>query len=482
MNLDFRQHPALLEHIVDTLLAGIFTVDAQGCFVAWNRGAERITGYSQQDLLGQPCSLLEGANCKGFAALTELMHATATPHVGICQQECKLLSKDGREVHIHGNLQLLYSPVVENEPTHVDGPSASIPLIEKSGHALKVIGAVGCFMDVSSLIHAHEKIEVLERQATTGFAFEELIGNSEPMQQVFRRLKLAADSDVTALLIGESGTGKELAARAIHKQSERRHKPFMAINCAAIPTELLESELFGHVKGAFTGATSDRAGLFEVADGGTLFLDEIGDVSPAIQVKLLRVLQEREIRRVGESAPRRVDVRLITATHRDLMQMVNDEKLREDFYYRIHVFAIRLPPLRERREDIPLLVDHFIRQLAASSGLSASHIDGIARDTLDVLVEYHWPGNVRELRNAIEHATVLASGDRLSYFDLPPEVRGASNVDLTACGLTSEQAQEKDRILQALRQVGGNRTKAATALGTSRVTLWKKISRYGIEI
>ncbi|MEZ6076281.1 MAG: sigma 54-interacting transcriptional regulator [Pirellulaceae bacterium] len=264
-----------------------------------------------------------------------------------------------------------------------------------------------------------------------------------------------------------------MAARAIHKQSGCRHKPFMAINCAAIPTELLESELFGHVKGAFTGATSDRAGLFEVADGGTLFLDEIGDVSPAIQVKLLRVLQEREIRRVGESrtAPSR---RAADHGHPPRLDANGQRRKATRGFLLSHPRLCHPPPpLRERRR-YPFVGRSLHSSVGCQQRLSASHIDGIARDTLDVLVEYHWPGNVRELRNAIEHATVLASGDRLSYFDLPPEVRGASNVDLTACGLTSEQAQEKDRILQALRQVGGNRTKAATALGTSRVTLWKK--------
>ena len=459
MELDFHKSPAILEHIADTLVAGIFTVDAAGCFVAWNKGAERITGYFARDLIGQPCAFLEGPNCKGFAVLADLLRDDSPHTLGMCQQECKLLSKDGREVHIHGNVQ---------------------KLLDEAGG---VVGAVGCFMDVSAVVYANQKIEVLQQQAATGFAFEQLIGNSQPMREVFRQLKLAAESDVTVLISGESGTGKELAARAIHQQSARAAQPFIAINCAAVPENLLESELFGHVKGAFTGATSDRAGLFEVAQGGTLFLDEIGDVSPAMQVKLLRVLEEREIRRLGQSQTRPVDVRLITATHRDLMQLVNAEKIREDFYYRIHVFSISLPALRERLEDIPLLVEHFIGQLARLRRSADSlTIDGIARDTLDVLREYHWPGNVRELRNAIEHASVLASGDRIGYFDLPPEIRGVSREMATVAGLTKEQAQEKERILQALRQAAGNRTKAASALGTSRVTLWKKIARYGIQV
>lgn len=458
MELDFRNSPAVLRHIIDTLVAGIFTVDAQGHFVAWNRGAERITGYLAQDLIGKPCSFLDGPNCKGFGSLAELL-SDASPASGMCNQECKLMARDGTEVYIHGSVQLIHG---------VDGSLG---------------GAVGCFMDVTSLVQANEKIAILEKQAATGYRFEEMIGNSEPIREVFRQLKLAADSDVTVLLTGESGTGKELAARAIHRQSARRDKAFMAINCAAIPESLLESELFGHVKGSFTGATSDHQGMFEAASGGTLFLDEIGDVSPSIQVKLLRVLQEREVRRLGDVKSRPVDVRLITATHRDLMQLVNSEKLREDFYYRIHVFGIRLPPLRERKEDIPLLVEHFIQEISRSRKVlsDATPIDGIARDTLDVLTEYHWPGNIRELRNAMEYACVTATGDRLTYFDLPPEVRGNSGDSPITQGMSAEQLSEKNRILDALKQTGGNRTKAAAMLGTSRVTLWKKMSRYAIS-
>ncbi len=458
MELDFRNSPAVLGHIIDTLVAGIFTVDAKGNFIAWNRGAERVTGYLASDLIGRPCALLDGPNCKGFGSLADLLSA-ASPASGMCNQECKIMARDGTEVYIHGSVQL-----VHNE----DGTLA---------------GAVGCFMDVTSLVQANEKIAILEKQAATGYRFEEMIGNSEPIREVFRQLKLAADSDVSVLLTGESGTGKELAARAIHRQSARRDRPFMAINCSAIPENLLESELFGHVKGSFTGASSDHQGLFEAASGGTLFLDEIGDVSPAIQVKLLRVLQEREVRRVGDVKSRAVDVRLITATHRDLMQLVNAEKLREDFYYRIHVFGIRLPPLRERKEDIPLLVEHFIREICHTRKILSGSppIDGIARDTLDVLIEYPWPGNIRELRNAMEYACVTATGDRITYFDLPPEVRGGVSVAPLTQGMTAEQLNEKNRIIDALKQSGGNRTKAAAMLGTSRVTLWKKISRYAIN-
>lgn len=456
MELDFRKDPSILTNIVDAMAPGVFTVNGKGEFVAWSEGAERITGYSSKDVIGRHCDILEGENCKGFATLADLL-GSDTPPPGMCDQECKLLSKDGRELFIHGSVRILRD--------------------EKG----QVAGAVGTFSDITSMVQANEKIATLEVLARGQQSFEHLIGDSLPMREVFRRLKLAADSDVTVLVTGESGTGKELAAAAIHAQSARHDRPFLALNCSAIPDSLLESELFGHVEGSFTGATSDKVGIFEAASGGTLFLDEIGDVSPAIQVKLLRVLQEHEIRRVGESKNRKVDVRLVTATNKDLRKLVADGMIREDFFYRIHVFEIRLPPLRERREDIPLLVDHFIHELCQSKGRS---VDGIARDALKLMMDYHWPGNVRQLRNAIEHACVTVAGDRISYLDLPPELRdphGTSLADISN-DLSADERAERDRILEALRQTGGNRTKAADLLGTSRVTLWKKIGRYAIEV
>jgi len=455
MELDFHKDPSILSDIVDAMATGVFTVDAGGNFISWSGGAERITGYAANDVIGKPCQILEGPNCKGFATLAEIMRSP-TPPEGMCNQECKVQSKDGRKLNIHGSIRLL---------TDDNG----------------LVGAVGSFADITSVVQANEKIAILEEQARSQKQFERLIGTSAPMQEVFRRFKLAADSDVTVLVTGESGTGKELAAAAIHSQSDRHDKPFLALNCSAIPETLLESELFGHSKGAFTGATADKKGIFEESSGGTLFLDEIGDLSPAIQVKLLRVLQEREIRRVGEGQTRKVDVRLVTATNKNLKTLVADGKVREDFYYRINVFEIRMPPLRERKEDIPLLVDHFIDELCRAKGRKA---DGIARDALQLMMDYHWPGNVRQLRNAIEHACVTVAGDRLSYLDLPPELRDPHGMNLpdVANDLAAEEQAERERIIDALRQTGGNRTKAAELLGTSRVTLWKKIGKYAIEI
>ncbi|OGH57544.1 MAG: hypothetical protein A3G34_16855 [Candidatus Lindowbacteria bacterium RIFCSPLOWO2_12_FULL_62_27] len=334
----------------------------------------------------------------------------------------------------------------------------------------------------TSLFLAREKIALLEEQTKGRHAFEGMIGKSDPMQNVFRSIRLAAESDVTVLLSGESGTGKELAARAIHSVSERSNKPFMAVNCSAIPETLLESELFGHVKGSFTGAVRDKPGLFPAADGGTLFLDEIGDVSPAIQVKLLRTLQEREIRRVGDEQQIKIDVRLVTATNRNLQHLVSSGAVREDFYYRIRVFEIHIPPIRDRKEDIPLLIEHYISEFSRAR---QKPIQGIEKDALRKMLDYPWPGNVRELRSAIEHAFVTASSDRITLDNLPAEIRlprAPAQPPISARPGRTDEESEKTMIIEALRATGGNRTKAAKLLGVSRVTLWSKIRVHRIQV
>ncbi|MEZ6108899.1 MAG: sigma 54-interacting transcriptional regulator [Pirellulaceae bacterium] len=454
MDLDFRRDPHLLLDIVDQMHAGVFTVDARGRFVAWSNGAERITGYRAEDVVGKPCSILEGEYCRGFSAVTEMLNAPNPPQT-LCEQECKIVARTGRELHLAGTVRIMVNDQRE------------------------VTGAVGTFTDVSSIVRANERFEVLQRQTHTEVAFDQLIGQSPVMLEVKRRIRLAADSDVTVLITGESGTGKELAAKAVHALSRRSAEPFLPVNCSAIPESLLESELFGHMKGAFTGALRDQVGVFEAADQGTLFLDEIGDVAPAIQVKLLRVLQERAIQRIGEQRLRKIDVRLVTATHQNLAQSVATGKIREDFYYRIHVFEIRMPSLRERPDDIPALAEHFRQELSSSSGRG---IVGFTREAMERLSAYHWPGNVRQLRNAIEHACVTASADQIGYLDLPLEVREPMRGESPASfeGWAAEELAERDRILDALRQTGGNKTKAAELLGYSRVTLWKKIARLGI--
>ncbi|RME47554.1 MAG: PAS domain S-box protein [Deltaproteobacteria bacterium] len=459
MELDFRKDPTILSKIVDAMADGVFTVDAHGNFVAWSEGAERITGYRQEEVIGRPCTILEGPNCKGFHTLSELLGNPSAAPVGICNQECKVLSRDGRELYLHGNVRLLH---------------------DEQG---AVIGAVGTFTDLTSFVQANEKISLLEEQTRHREAFEQMIGKSRRMQEIFRRLRLAAQSDVTVLLTGESGTGKEVAAAAIHAQSARRDKPFLAVNCSAIPEALLESELFGHVKGAFTGAVRDKIGIFEQAHGGTLFLDEIGDVAPMLQLKLLRVIQEQEIRRVGDERGRKVDVRLITATNRNLQESLRSGTMREDFYYRIRVFEITLPPLRERREDIPLLIRHFIEKFSKIYG---KEVRGIARDALQRMIAHPWPGNVRELENAIEHAFVTVTGEKITLLDLPEEIRNPQRRlppllrHHSPPQRNDGDLSERERIEAALAKTGGNRTQAAELLGYSRVTLWKKMKKFGL--
>ncbi|WP_447969753.1 sigma-54 interaction domain-containing protein [Nitrospira sp. M1] len=457
MELDFRKNPGILSNMVDVMADGVFTVDAQGHIVAWSAGAARITGYASQDVIGQSCHVLEGQTCKGFSKLTEFLENPTPYPWGICNQECKVLGKDGRELYLYGNVSVL-----RNE----EGT---------------VIGAVGTFTDLTAFILSNEKIAVLEEQTKSRDAFQQLVGKSQVMQEVFRRLRLAAQSDVSVLVTGESGTGKELAARAIHALSSRKNQPFFAINCSAIPETLLESELFGHVKGAFTGAIRDKVGVFQAADGGTLFLDEIGDTSPLLQLKLLRVLQEGEVRRVGDERAIKVNVRLITATNKELKKALASGDIREDFYYRIRVFEITMPPLRERREDIPLLVNHFIGEYAI---IYQRSVTDMAQDAMQHLVKYSWPGNVRELRNAIEHAFVTVEGDCLTLLDLPSEIRlpdCKSSPTTSSPVLSAEHDQERDRILSALHQTNGRKLEAAKLLGMSRVTLWKKLQKYGIQ-
>ncbi len=322
----------------------------------------------------------------------------------------------------------------------------------------------------------------LKEQLNDRFGLESMTGNSAPMQQLFESIQQAAPTQATVLIQGESGTGKELVARAMHRLSTREQGAFVAVHCAALSAQLLESELFGHEKGAFTGALARRRGRFELADGGTLFLDEIGEIDAAVQVKLLRVLEERTFERVGGNDSVEVDIRLIAATNRDLREMVDAGDFREDLYFRLDVVTLDLPPLRERLGDIPLLCDRFVREFSERNG---KPIDGITSDAVNQLAAYHWPGNVRELRNTIEKMVVLSRGERLSTQDIPPKIKAASQ-DHLASAATTMAAQsshslaetEKGMILAALRTHAGNRTKAAEVLGISRRTLHRKLNQF----
>ncbi len=315
-------------------------------------------------------------------------------------------------------------------------------------------------------------------------SFADIVSKNRRMQEIFSLVQKVADFKTTVLILGESGTGKELIARAVHRNSKRKSRPFVAVNCAAIPETLLESELFGHVRGAFTDALADKVGLFEQANGGTLFLDEIGEMPLSLQVKLLRVLQDEEIRVVGGTIARKIDVRVISATSKNLEHEISEGRFREDLYFRLNVFTITLPPLRDRQEDIPLLVDHFIAK--HSVNMSRAEV-ACSPETLRVMMDYNWPGNVRELENCIERALVVCESGNIGVDSLPEKVKDAKsgktpNLDFSSMSIKqAEETIERELIRQALEQTGGNRTHAAKLLEISQRALLYKIKEYGME-
>ena len=320
----------------------------------------------------------------------------------------------------------------------------------------------------------------LHEQIDRKYGLENIIGESPAMRQLFETVQQVAPSRATVLITGETGTGKELIAKAIHNLSPRKSGPFIAVHAAALPSTLLESELFGHEKGAFTGAVERRIGRFELADGGTLFLDEVSELQPPIQVKLLRVLEERAFERVGGAKTLQVDVRLVAATNKDLKKLVTEGKFRDDLFYRLSVVAVDLPALRERRDDIPLLVKAFIDEFGRENN---KQVRELTPEALNVLLAYDWPGNVRELRNAIEQMVVLARAERLTVRDVPAAIRGSADltkISVVRTGMTVEEA-ERQLIVQALKETEGNRTKAAQKIGISRRTLHRKLKEFGLE-
>lgn len=325
-----------------------------------------------------------------------------------------------------------------------------------------------------------KKVEDLTRQTRQRYKLDDILGKSEAMRKVFDMIRRVAGTNSTVLVTGKTGTGKELVARAIHNHSDRKDKPFVVVNSSAIPHGLLESELFGYTKGAFTGALKDKPGFFHEANGGTLFLDEIGEVDASIQVKLLRVIEDNYIVPVGSTKGEKVDIRLITATSRDLQQELNNGPFREDLYYRLNVMSIHLPELTERREDIPLLAEHFLATFSSSMG---KEIDDISEDALALLLEYHWPGNVRELENTIERACLVCDSERILPEHLIQEIRFPEEVRVEKAKEQGKSLEEleKEYILMILEKVGGHKTRASSILGIDRRTLYRKLKQYGIE-
>lgn len=376
----------------------------------------------------------------------------------------------------------------------LDGAFVCVP-VRKGDVVLGALSAWRTTPDGADLVADQEVLEVVaglleslvERHASRAAEAQavarqphHLVGRSKRMREVYALVDQVADTPTTVLLRGESGTGKELVARALHEGGARSRGPFVKVNCAALPAAIIESELFGHEAGSFTGATGRRKGRFELSDGGTIFLDEIGDLAPETQIKLLRVLQEREFERVGSAEPVRVDVRVIAATSRDLETMIVEERFRPDLYYRLNVFPIHLPPLRERRSDILLLADHFVEQFSRAHGKSVRRI---ATPAIDLLMSYHWPGNVRELENCVERAVLLTRDDVVMSHHLPPSLQGPDEAgEGTTPGLEAAlDAVERDLVLDALKAHRGNMAAAARALGITERKMGLRVSRHGID-
>ena len=454
--------PRFAGYLLDSMADGVFTLDGEGRITTWNTSMERISGYSQGEAMGCSCSMLGFNLCIQKSCPAGVKECGIYTKGAVDAKECVLKHKDGHPVPVLKSARL-----VKDE-------------------AGRVIGIVETITDLTDLKRARRKAEEYSRRLGEMHRLDNIIGKSHPMQQVFDAIGAAASSEATVLIQGESGTGKELVAGAIHYNGARADAPMVAVNCSALSESLLESELFGHVKGAFTGAVRDRTGRFEEAASGTILLDEIGEVSPFIQVKLLRVLQEREIERVGESLKRKIDIRVIASTNKDLFQLVKEGMFREDLYYRLKVFPIIVPPLRERKEDIPLLTTFFIDQQNGKTGKS---IRGLSSTAMRLFLDYYWPGNVRELENAVEHAFVLCRGGEIDILDLPVELRQAEYRAGTAQPVTNpgrsyrkRAAIDRDGLLTMLDQYDWNKAEVARQLGVSRTAVWKYMKKWKIPL
>ena len=442
--------------VVDTIQDGVMIVNTEGRIVSVNLAFEQITGYRRKEIVGKSCDTLNCTSCEIVRHQEDCHWCVMFKKGHLKKQKCSLTRKDGRIVHILKNASVLKD---END---------------------RVTGAVETMTDITDLVAKETQIESYRRELYAEDRFYGMIGVSAPIQRVFELIANAARSDAPVIIFGESGTGKEMVARAIHEAGSRNAKPYVKVNCAALNESLLESELFGHVKGAYTGAHRGREGRFEAAAGGDIFLDEIGDLPLSTQVKLLRVLEEKVVERVGDNRAIKVDVRIISATNHNLTALIAKGAFREDFYYRINVIPIHVPPLRERIEDIPLLSRSFFNRILLKS---EKKIDGICKAAMDALVAYAWPGNVRELKSAFEFAFVSCPGGMIESDHLPPQIIGnASACNPGRAVISGSLDDAKRRLLEvALEKARGNRSEAARILGISRTSVWKQIKRYNID-
>ena len=429
--------------ILDSISEGVFAIDLNFKITSFNRAAEEITGIAREKALGQQCKdILRADICEQGCALRETMK-TGKP---IINKLVHIVDATGKRRAI----------------------SICTALLKDSKE--KVIGGVETFLDMTT-------VEELRKEIEASWGCEDILSQNHRMLELFKILPTIAESNSTVLIEGESGTGKELFARAIHNLGPRRDKPFVTVNCGALPETLLESELFGYKAGAFTDAKKDKPGRFALAEGGTILLDEIGDISPAVQVRLLRVLQERVYEPLGGVEPVKADVRVVAATHRNLNQLMAEGRFRQDLYYRINVVKLKLPPLRDRKEDIPLLIEHFI---ARFNHLHNKTITGVTDQVLACLLAHDYPGNVRELENTIEHCFVLCQAGIIEKRHLPEAFRTSVPVDYSkVSGPTNLKQMEKILIIDALRRNNGNRAAAAKELGIHKTTLFRKIKALG---
>lgn len=431
--------------ILDSIADGVFTIDEDWVITSFNKAAEHITGFSKEEAIGKNCYDIFRTNvCQATCVLRRTMD-TGSELINV---PVNIVTKDGEE-----------------KPVSV----STAVLRDVTG---KVRGGVETFRDLTA-------IESLRKALAKEYSFQDIISKSHRMQELFRILPDIAESDSTVLIQGPSGSGKELFARAIHNLSHRKAKPFVAVSCAALPDTLLESELFGYKKGAFTDAARDKPGRFDIASKGTVFLDEIGDISFALQVKLLRVLQEKSYEPLGGTGPVSADVRIIAATNKDLREQMGLGRFRDDLYYRLNVIRLDIPPLAERKEDVPLLVEHFTARLNAEKD---KNIVGATPDALAALMRYDYPGNVRELENILERAFILCKGELIDLDSLPGEI-APQRPTATADSLSTEnplKAAEAGAIMQALAENDGHRERTAQALGIHKTTLIRKMKRLRI--
>jgi two-component system response regulator HydG len=454
--------PRFARYLLESMADGVFTLNRAGEITSWNASMEKISGYSAQEALGRTCTMLRFNLCLKKSCPSGIKECGIYDRGAVDAKECALRHKDGHDVPVLKSARLV-----------------------KNGHD-SVIGIVETVTDLTELKKARQQIEEISRKLGEVHRLDNIIGKSRAMRNVFSAIRAASASEATVLIQGESGTGKELVAGAIHYNSDRAGKPLVTVNCSALTESLLESELFGHAKGAFTGAIRDRKGRFEEAQGGAVFLDEIGEISPFIQVKLLRVLQEREVERVGESRRRKIDLRIIAATNKDLFQLVRTGEFRQDLYYRLKVFPIDVPPLRQRKEDIPLLASHFIAQ---QNKKTDKRIQGLSQTALRLFMDHVWPGNVRELENAIEHAFVLCDEKEIDIFDLPVELRRAKYQPESAARSCAsyDQPRRRDRLTKEtleslLAECSWNKAEVARRVGLSRTAIWKYMKKWNIPL